>query len=1070
MVERIIDYCARHRFIVFLIVGALAVAGWWSFRAMPRDALPDLSDTQVIVYTTWMGRSPDLVEDQITYPIVTALLSAPRVTVVRGVSDFGFSYVYALFEDGTDIYWARSRVLEYLSQIRGRLPAGVEPALGPDATGVGWAFQYVLLDPGQRYDLAQLRTVQDWYLRYQLASVEGVAEVASLGGFVRQYQVKLDPNKLAAYGLSIPEVVEAVRASNREVGGRVIEWSGTEYMVRGRGYVKSVEDIAAAPLGVSARGVPIRLRDVATVTTGPDMRRGLADLNGAGDVVGGIVVVRYGEDVQKVIHRVKARLAEIQPSLPPGVQVLVTYDRSDLIERAIATIRTALAEELIIISFLIVFFLWHLRSALVPIISLPLAVVISFIPMYLTGLGTNIMALGGIIVAIGDMVDAAIVLVENAVRRLTDAEAGGAPFDREEVITSSAKEVGPAIFASLLVMAVSFMPIFTLEAQEGRLFKPLAFTKNFAIAIAALLAITLIPAMLGLFVRGKLLPEAKHPVNRRLISLYRPVVAAALRWRKLTIGIAVALLLASVPLYLRMGSEFMPPLNEGTILYMPVTLPGISETQAQRLLQLQDRILKTFPEVGLVYGKAGRAETSTDPAPFSMMETIVQLKPQEEWRKVRIERPWLPSFLRPVADFLFGKWRTISWDELIERMDDALRLPGQQNAWTMPIKARIDMLTTGIRTPVGIKVFGADLRQIDTVARRLETLLMRVKGTRSVFAERVLGGYYVDVTVNREEAARYGFSVAEVQMAVENAIGGENIDTTIMGRERYPVNVRYHRDFRSEMPELDRVLVRGMGGAQIPLSQLAAIERVPGPAMIRDEDGQLAAYIFVDVVGRDIGSYVTDAKAAVAEGLKMPAGYTLKWSGQFEFMERVKARLKIFVPLTLAIIFVLYYFTFGSVVETLLIMLSVPFALVGAVFFLSPDIGLGYNMSIAVWVGLIALAGVSAETVAIMLAYLDEAWRRRVAAGRMRDASDLRESIMEGSVLRVRPMLMTALANIFGLMPVMVATGAGADVMKRIAAPMVGGLASAVLLTLVLVPVLYSIWRGRELARRSGSR
>ncbi|WP_027366857.1 efflux RND transporter permease subunit [Desulfocurvibacter africanus] len=1068
MVERIIEYSARHRFIVFLFVGVLALAGWWSFRAMPKDALPDLSDTQVIVYTTWMGRSPDLIEDQITYPIVTALLSAPRVTVVRGVSDFGFSYVYVLFEEGTDIYWARSRILEYLSQLRGRLPAGIEPALGPDATGVGWVFQYALVDDEGRYDLSQLRTIQDWYLRYQLASVEGVAEVASLGGFVRQYQVNLDPNKLAAYSLSIPQVIEAVRSANRETGGRVIEWGGTEFMVRGRGYVQSVEDIAAAPVSVTMQGVPIRLRDVATVTTGPDMRRGFADLNGTGDVVGGIVVMRFGENAQAVIARVKERLAEIEPTLPPGVKILTTYDRSSLINRAIRSISENLIEELVIISLLIIVFLWHFRSALVPIISLPLAVVISFIPMYFIGMGTNIMALGGIIVAIGDMVDAAIVMVENGVKRLTDAEATGQPHDRNEILISSAKEVGPPIFASLLVMAVSFLPILTLEAQEGRLFKPLAFTKNFAIAIAAILAITLIPAMLGLFVRGKLLPEAKHPINRRLIATYRPIVRFALKWRWLTVAVALLLFALSVPLYLRMGSEFMPPLNEGTILYMPITMPGISETEAQRLLQLQDKILMSFPEVALVSGKAGRAETSTDPSPFSMMETIVQLKPREQWRDVRIERPWLPGFLRPAADFLFGKHRKLSWDELVDQLDVALKLPGQQNAWTMPIKARIDMLTTGIRTPVGIKVMGRDLRAIDQLARHLEALLVTVPGTRSVFAERVLGGYYLDIAVDREEAARYGLSVAEVQMAVENAIGGENIDTTIMGRERYPVSVRYHRDFRSEMPDLGRVLVRAMNGAQIPLAQVATISRVPGPAMIRDEDGQLAAYVFVDVAGRDIGSYVTDAKAAVEGNIKMPAGYTIKWSGQYEFMERVKARLKVFVPLTLGIIFMLYYFTFGSVVETLLIMLSVPFALTGAIFLLSPDIGLGYNMSIAVWVGLIALAGVSAETVAIMLSYLDEAWKRRVEAGRMKDKSDLREAIMEGSVLRVRPMLMTALANIFGLMPVMVSTGTGADVMKRIAAPMVGGLASAVLLTLVLVPVLYSIWKERELKRMSG--
>ncbi|MBL1265832.1 efflux RND transporter permease subunit [Methylomicrobium sp. RS1] len=1032
MVEAIIEFSAKNRFIVFLLVFALAMGGLWAFKNTPIDALPDISDTQVIIYTPWMGRSPDLVEDQITYPIVTALLSAPNVTVVRGFSDFGYSYVYVLFKDGTDIYWARSRVLEYMNQLTGKLPEGVAPQLGPDATAVGWVFQYALVDESGTHSLAELRSFQDWYLRYWLRALDGVAEVASIGGFVRQYQINLDPAKVLGYKLGLAEIIERIRMNNLDVGGRIVEFSGIEYMIRGHGYLKTTADIEQIAVGVSAKGTPVLLRDVATVTLGPDMRRGIVELDGQGETVGGIVVMRFQEDTPQVIGRIKAKLKEIEPSLPKGIKIITTYDRSDLIREAIATGQENLLEELIVVSVLIIGFLLHFRSALIPIITLPLAVLIAFIPMYFMGLSMNIMSIGGIIVAVGDMVDASIVMVDNAHRRLEEWDKNRHQGDRNRILIESAKEVGPPIFASLLVIAIAFMPVFTLEAQEGRLFKPLAYTKNLSIAVSALLAITLIPALMTYLIRGRIIPEQRHPVTRLLQRLYRPVLGWALRHRIAVVVLTIGTTLSIIPAYLKLGSEFMPPLYEGTILYMPTTFPGISVTEAGRLLQQMDRKLKAFPEVERVFGKAGRAETSTDPAPFSMMEVVVQLQPKEKWRA------------------------GVTYEQLIEEMDHALQFPGVTNAWTMPIKARVDMLTTGVRTPVGVKIFGPDLKTIESIGKSIEMVAKEVPGTRSAYAERVSGGYFVDFDIKREEIARYGLTVMDVGRIIESAIGGESFTTTIEGRERYPVNVRYLRETRDDIDKLGRIPVATPGGAQVPIAQLADLKLVSGPAMIRDEDGMLSGYVYVDMGERDVGGYVEDLKRAVSEKVELPAGYTLAWSGQYEFMQRVQERLKIFVPLTLGIIFVLFYFTFKSVAETLLVMLGVPFALVGGIGYLAL---LGYNMSIAVWVGLIALAGVAAETSAVMLAYLDEACKRRSEAGALKTLPDLLDAVAEGAMERIRPVSMTALANILGLFPVMWSSGVGADVMKRLAAPMVGGVFSAMLLTLIVIPVLYTLMR-----------
>ena len=1037
LVEYIIEFSAKNRLIVFILVGVLTLGGFFAMRSVPLDALPDLSDTQVIVYSQW-DRSPDIIEDQVTYPIITSLLGAPKVKAIRGFSDFGFSYVYLIFEDGTDIYWARSRTLEYLNKIVPRLPEGVKTELGPDATGVGWIFQYALVDKSGKHSLADLRSFQDWYLRYYLQSVPGVAEVASVGGFVRQYQININPSALLAYNIPLMQVVENVRKSNNDVGGRLVEWSGVEYMVRGRGYIKTTQDIEKVVVGTDMNGVPVTVGQIANVTLGPDLRRGIAELDGKGEVAGGIVIMRHKENALDVINRVKAKLKEIEPGLPKGVEIVTTYDRSELIMESIGTVRDTLVQELIIVSLMLIFFLWHLPSALVPIIGLPIAVLIAFIPMNWMGLTSNIMSLGGIVIAIGDMVDAPIVFVENVHKRLDEWTKGIRKGTRESVVIGAMKEVGPPIFASLLVMAIAFMPVFMLEAQEGRLFKPLAFTKNYSIFFAALLAITLIPALIMIFVRGKIISEDKHPLSQFLIRLYRPVALWSIKHRNLVVAGALVSIFITIPIFMKMGSEFMPPLYEGSILYMPTTLPGLSVTEAARLLKIQDKALKSFPEVHRVFGKAGRAATSTDPAPFSMMETTVVLKDKRLWR------------------------RGMTYEKLVEEMDKKLKIPGVSNAWTMPIKARIDMLTTGVRTPVGIKVYGSNLDEIERIGTHLEQVLKEVRGTRNVFAERVAGGYFVDFDLKRDQLARYGLTVDDANMIIMSAIGGENISTVIAGRERYPINVRYARELRAEIDDLKRVLVPTMNGAQIPLSQIADVGVRYGPAMIRDENGMLAGYVYVDITGRDVGSYVEDAKRAVIEKVKLPTGYSLAWSGQYESMQRVADRLKFFIPLTIFIIFMLYFFTFGSITETLIVMLSVPFALIGGIWYL---FFLGYNMSIAVWVGLIALAGVAAETGSIMIVYLDEAYKRRQEQGKMNNLADLYDAVMEGAVQRLRPKLMTVAANIFGLMPVMLSVGAGADVMKRIAAPLIGGLISSTILTLVVLPAIYTIWKSKEIKK-----
>ncbi|HEM0493822.1 TPA: efflux RND transporter permease subunit [Legionella pneumophila] len=1032
MVERIIEFCVRNRFIVLLFIFGFSFMGYMALKNTRMDALPDISDTQVIVYTTWMGRSPDLIEDQVTYPIVTALLSAPKVVAVRGFSDFGFSYVYIIFEDGTDIYWARSRVLEYMSQLAGKLPEGVTPQLGPDATPVGWIYQYALVDENGKHNLADLRTFQDWYLRYWLRSVPGVSEVASVGGFVKQYQINLDPVKVLAYNLSVPDIIEKIRMSNNDTGGRVLELSGVEYMIRGRGYIKSTDDIEKIAIGTNTNGTPILLRDVATVQLGSDMRRGVVELNGQGETVGGIVIMRFGEDVLQVISHIKEKLKELRAAIPEGMKIVNVYDRSNLIREAISTVNWNLIEELVVVGLLIIVLLGHFRSALIPIITLPLAILISFIPIYFLGIGLNIMSIGGIIVAIGDMVDAAIIMVDNAHKRIADWEMKGCSGDRTQVLIDSAKEVGPAIFSSLLVIAISFMPVFTLEAQEGRLFSPLAYTKNLAIFMSALLAITLIPMLLPLLVRGRIIPEQKHPITRFMQKMYAPVLRLALRYRKFVMGIAVVAALSIIPLYKLIGSEFMPPLYEGTILYMPVTLPGISVTQATSLLQEMDKRLKTFPEVAHVFGKTGRAETSTDPSPFNMMEVIVELKPKEFWRK------------------------GMTYESLVAEMDKALQFPGVSNAWTMPIKARNDMLTTGIRTAVGIKIFGPDIKKIEAIGKEIEMVAKGVLGTSNVYAERVAGGYFLDFQINRDQLARYGLTIMDVNRIIESAVGGENIATTIEGRERYPVNVRYLRELRDDPDKINRILVKTPSGAEVPIAQLVTLTFRSGPAMIRDENAMLAGYVFIDISGRDIGGYVEELKQVVKAKVKLPPGYTLAWSGQYEFMQRVYERLKIFVPLTLVIIFVLFYFTFRTITETLMVMLGVPFALFGGFLLLYV---LGYNMSIAVWVGMIALAGVAAETSAVMLAYLDSDYNKQKEKGLLKTLPDLIQMVQQCAVSRIRPMVMAGLANILGLLPVMWATGIGADVMKRLAAPMVGGVFSALLLTLIVIPVVYVIWR-----------
>jgi Cu(I)/Ag(I) efflux system membrane protein CusA/SilA len=1039
VIEKLIGWSARNKFYVSLGVFFAVAWGVWVLYRTPLDAIPDLSDVQVIVFSEWKGRSPDLVEDQVTYPIVTALLSAPKVKVVRGYSFFGLSFVYVIFEDGTDIYWARSRVLEYMQGVVGNLPEGVTPTLGPDATGVGWAFEYALVDKTGRHDLSQLRTIQDWYVRYWLAAVPGVAEVASVGGYVKQYQVDLDPDTLLAYHLPINRVIDAIRRSNNDVGGRVVEYTGREYMVRGLGYIKKISDIENIAVGTNEKGTPIYVRDVAHVHLGPDIRRGIADLNGQGEVAGGIVVVRFGENALEVIQRVKRKIAQIRSSLPEGVELVPVYDRSDLILRSIDTLKEKLLEEMIIVSLVCLLFLFHFRSALVAILTLPVAILMSLISMYYIHLNSNIMSLGGIAIAIGAMVDAAIVMIENAHKRLEKWEQEGKKGSRNFVLIEAAKEVGRPLFFSLLIICVSFMPVFTLQAQEGRLFKPLAYTKTFAMFFASLLSVTLVPMLMLLLIRGKIAPEHKNPINRFLIWFYNPFVHLALRFPKAVLVLALAALAATVPAFMRLGSEFMPPLYEGSLLYMPTGLPGMSIREAGKVLQLQDKIIKQFPEVQSVFGKAGRARTPTDPAPLTMMENTIVLKPESEWR------PGMTP------------------EKLVNQMDAALKIPGISNSWTMPIKGRIDMLTTGIRTPVGIKILGPDLKVIERLGEDMENALKDIPGTRNIYAERVVSGYFYDFDINRKEVARYGLTVGDVEDVIETAIGGKNISQTVEGRERFPVNVRYFRELRDDPQSLDRVLVSTPGGAQVPITQLARLHITMGPPVIKSEQGELVGYVYVDVAGRDLGSYVQQAMQVVKDKVRMPPGYHLIWSGQYEYMQRAKERLKYVLPLALLIIVVLLYSNFNSLSKTFIVLLSVPFALVGGIWLIYL---LGYDLSVAVWVGFIALAGVAAETGVVMIVYLDEVYDRRLRDGTMNTLKDLYDAIIEGAVMRVRPKMMTVTAIMAGLLPIMWSHGTGADVMKRIAAPMVGGMITSTILTLIVIPVIYEMWRGWQMRRQ----
>jgi len=1038
LIQRVIGYCARNAFVTLLVVG---ICTFWGYRALintPLDAIPDLSDVQVIIYTDWPGRSPDLVEDQITYPLTTSLLAAPKVQFVRGQSFMGLSFVYVIFEEGTDIYWARSRVIEYLNSAAAKLPEGVRPTLGPDATGVGWVFEYALVDKSGHNDLAQLRALQDFKLRYWLESVAGVAEVASIGGFEKEYQVTIDPDKLADYGITINQLAQAIRRSNNDVGGRVLEIAGHEHVIRGRGYIHSIADIERIALDTNQAGVPVMLGAVAKVSLGPALRRGLAELDGIGETVGGIVVMRYGEDALDVIERVKQRLDEIKKSLPQGVEIVTAYDRSDLIERAIATLKDTLIEEMIVVSLVIMAFLWHFRSSLIAILTLPIAILLAFIPMSMQHMTANIMSLGGIAVAIGAMVDAAITLIENIHKRLESGR-DNTGANRRTIIIQAMQEVGPSVFFALLIITVSFLPVFALEGTEGRLFKPLAFTKTYAMGFAAVLAITLIPALAVLLIRGKIQGD-KNRLTRILIEGYSPVVRLALRFRGWVIGISVLSLLLTVPVFFKLGNEFMPPLNEGSILYMPTALPGMSVTEAGKVLQSMDRQLKTFPEVERVFGKIGRSTSPTDPAPLSMVETVITLKPQDQWRK------------------------GTTWDGLIAEMDEKMRYPGMPNIWWMPIQTRIEMLATGIRSGLGIKVFGDDLATIESAALRIEQALQQDERTRaftrSAFAERLTGGYYLDFTIDRDKIARYGLTVDAVEEVISTAIGGLTVSQTIEGRARYGINLRYARDFRDNPEALSRVLVPTPGGAQIPLGQLTRLEFVTGPPMLRNEDGFMVSFVLVDVKNKGIADYVNLARQVVDDTAALGQGVRLEWAGQFKYFERAKAKLKVLLPLTLAIVLLMLFLNHGSIGETLIILLAIPFSLLGAIWILY---WLEYNLSVAVWVGMIALAGLAAEMGVLMLLYLDLSYRERCAENRLQTRKDLTEAIVEGAARRIRPKLMTGMTTLIGLTPILWNTGTGADVMKRIAAPMVGGMISSLLMVLIVFPAVYSYWKSWEL-------
>jgi Cu(I)/Ag(I) efflux system membrane protein CusA/SilA len=1038
LIGRVIAGSARNPLITILVIAGLGVWGWRSLARAPLDAIPDLSDAQVIIFTEWMGRSPDLIEDQITYPISSSLIGAPGVKYVRGQSMFGMSFVYVIFDDGTDLYWARSRVLEYLSQAQSRLPAGVTPTLGPDATGVGWVFEYALLDRTGKHDAQQLRSLQDFQLRYALSSVKGVAEVASVGGSVKQYQVSVDPQKLLALKIPLHDVEMAIQRSNADVGGQVVEIAGHEHVVRGRGYVKTRQDLEEVPLKATKAGVAVRVKDIAQVDVGQDIRRGIADLDGEGEVPGGIVIMRYGENALDVIDAVKARLVEIQPTLPEGVEIKITYDRSELIRASIDTLRHTLIEEMIVVAIVIFVFLLHVRSALIPILTLPLGVLLAFIPMAFQHLTANIMSLGGIAVAIGAMVDASIIIIENIHKKLDDRERGGRTTPRIEAIVAAMQEVGPSIFFSLLVITVSFIPVFTLEGTEGRLFTPLAFTKTYAMAFSAILAVTLTPALAAIFIRGKLVPEHRHPVNRLLMRAYAPVVRWAIRYRALVIGGAVLLLALTVPVWFRLSGEFMPPLNEGVILYMPTAPPGMAIAEASHVLEAMDRELKSFPEVASVFGKNGRAASATDSAPFGMIETTVVLKPRDQWR---------PG---------------MTWERLVHEMDAKLTYPGMPNIFWMPIQTRTEMLSTGVRSPLGIAVYGDTLEQIEHAAVAIENAVAKVPGTRSAFADRSTGGFYIDLVVKRVEAARLGLTVGDVNDVIETAIGGKNVSETVEGRERYAINVRYARELRDDPALLDKVLVATPNGAQVPLSQVVDVRWLTGPSMIRSEGGKLVGFVFLDTT-RPMSDYVADAKQAIARDVAL-VGVRLAWVGQFQYAERANAKLALVVPITLMIVVFLLYLNTRSLVETGIVLLAVPFSLVGAIWLIYL---LDYNVSVAISIGMIALAGLDAETGVVMLLYLTLAHKRWSDDGRLRTTADLRDAIVEGAAHRIRPKLMTVLTMMVGLVPVLWSTGTGADVMKRIAAPMVGGLVTSFVLELLVYPAVFSIWKGRRLPRAS---
>ena len=1036
MLERIIEGSVKNRFLVVLLTLLIGSAGVYALFRTPVDAIPDLSDIQVIVHTEYPGQAPQVVEDQITYPLTTAMLAVPFAKVVRGYSYFGSSFVYIIFEDGTDPYWARSRVLEYLNYVGDRLPSGVTPALGPDATGVGWVFEYVL-ESDNRHDLQQLRSIQDWFLRYELMSVPGVAEVASIGGYVKQYQVEVDPNKLIAYNVPLSRVRMALQRSNSDVGGRLIEMGETEFMVRGLGYIQSIEDVENTPVGVDENGTPILIRNIAHVHLGPELRRGLIDWNGEGETVGGIVVMRYGENALRTIDAVKEKLEELKRGLPEGITIETAYDRSSLIKRAIANLKDKLLEESIIVALVIMLFLLHVRSAFVVIITLPLGILIAFFVMHIQGLNANIMSLSGIAIAIGAMVDAAIVMVENAHKHL---ERHKGKKDHWRIVVDATKEVGPALFYSLLIITLSFLPVFTLQAQEGRLFKPLAFTKTYVMAASALLAITIVPVLMGYFVRGRILPEKKNPLSRLLIGAYRPVIQGVLRFRWLTVAAALVILGATIYPLGKLGSEFMPPLNEGDLLYMPTTDPGISITKAKEILQQTDKIIKSFPEVEHVMGKAGRAETATDPAPLSMLETTITLKPEREWRE------------------------GMTMDQLIRELDGAINFPGLTNAWTMPIKTRIDMLSTGIKTPVGIKLMGPDLTVLSNLSEQVAAVVQTIPGTLSAFPDKAVGGNFLDYKINREEAARYGLTVGDVQDVIMSAIGGMNITQTVEGLERYPVNVRYSRELRDNLPALNRVLIPTPTGAQIPLSYVADFNIVKGPPAIKSENARKTSWVYVDIRDTDVGTYVNNARTAINEQVTFPEGYSIVWSGQYEYIERARQRLKVVVPITLLVIFVLLYLNFRSVTESMIVMLTLPFSVVGGIWLLYV---LGYHLSVAVGVGFIALAGVAAETGVIMLIYLNQAYREKLSQGKMNSLKDLYDAIIAGAVDRVRPKMMTVLTIMAGLLPILWGTGTGSEVMKRIVAPMVGGMISSTILTLIVIPVIYYLWKSQVLKRQA---